>query len=188
MTRAYSNVVTVLAFIYVPLNLATSIFGMNIYQLNESGQSFWVFLITALVAMLVTVSAWYLTEQVNSYRKWYEANVRNGNIKDDERPTPPEQARLSLMMKANMLIGLSLSSSKYWVIKKGIWWRFLTNSSSRMCNCSNSYCEGWTTVEVILYLLTSRREGYPRGRFCELGKDDNEWIWKSNPRGNDTGD
>lgn len=152
MTRANSNVVTVLAFIYVPLNLATSIFGMNIYQLNESGQSFWVFLITALVAMLVTVSAWYLTEQVNSYRKWYEANIRNG-----ERPTSPEQAPLPLMMRINMLISLSLSSHKHGSIKKSIWWRLLTNSSSLMCNCNESSCEGWTTVEVVLYLSTSRR-------------------------------
>ena len=182
MTRSNSNVVTVLAFIYVPLNLATSIFGMNIHQLNQSGQSFWVFLITALVAMLVTVSAWYSTAQVNSYRKWHEVNVENG-----EGPTP-EQASLSFMMRINMLIWMSLSSYKYWMIKKGIWWRLLTNISSRMCNCNKSNCEGWTTVEVVLYLSTSRRpiEGYPRRRFCVLGKNDNDWIWKSRPLRDDS--
>ena len=184
MTRANSNVVTVLAFIYVPLNLATSIFGMNIYQLNESGQSFWVFLITTLVMMLVTVSAWYLTEQVNSYRKWHEANIRNG-----ERPTSPEQASSSLMMRTNMLIWLSLSSYKYLMIRKGIWWRLLLNSRSRMCNCKYSFCEGWTIVEIALHLATSRSsiDGYPRRRYCGLSKD-NEWIWKSSSRGNDAGD
>ena len=159
---------------------------MNIHRLNQSGQSVWVFLITALVAMLVTASAWYSTEQVNSYRKWHEMSIKNG-----EGPTP-EQASLSLMMKMNMLIWLSLSSHKYWMIRKGVWWRLLTNSSSRMCKCNErkkAYCRGWTTVEVVLYLSTSRcsiEEEYPRRRVCTLGEDDDEWIWKFRPLRDDS--
>ena len=161
---------------------------MNIHQLNDAGHSFWVLLITALVAMLLNVSALYLTEQVNSYRKWHEAEV-----KDRKRPTSSEPASFSLMMRINMLIWLSLSSYKYWMIKKGVWWRLLTNSSSRMCKCDEDdkqYCEGWTTVDILLYLSTSRisMDEYFLRRFCEPGKDDEKWSWKSSLREDDAGD
>ena len=59
--QAYSHLkyidliaVTVLPFVYVPLNLATSIFGMNLSELNGSGKNIWVFLCTAIVALLTT--------------------------------------------------------------------------------------------------------------------------------------
>lgn len=48
------KVFTVLAFLYVPLNLATSIFGMNIQQLNGTGVSIDAFLGTAVAALFLT--------------------------------------------------------------------------------------------------------------------------------------
>ena len=62
--------VTILAFVYVPLNLATSIFGMNLQQLNQSGRSIWSFLVTAIVSLLVTGSIWFCLEQYNSVADW----------------------------------------------------------------------------------------------------------------------
>lgn len=35
--------VTVLALVYVPVNLATSVFGMNLQQLNGNGQTLEIF-------------------------------------------------------------------------------------------------------------------------------------------------
>jgi Mg2+ and Co2+ transporter CorA len=50
-----SHIVTVLAFIFVPISLASSIFGMNVQQINDSGHSIFSFVYTSIV--LLTVSA-----------------------------------------------------------------------------------------------------------------------------------
>lgn len=55
-----------MAFVYVPINLATSIFGMNLQQLNQSGQNTWLFVTTALICLLVTAFFWLATEVYNS--------------------------------------------------------------------------------------------------------------------------
>ena len=62
--------VTVLAFVYVPLNLATSIFGMNLSELNGSGKKLWVFLATAVIAVQIAGTSWFLLEEGNIYRHW----------------------------------------------------------------------------------------------------------------------
>ena len=62
--------VTILAFVYVPLNLATSIFGMNLSELNGSGKRLWVFLATAIIAVLIAGTSWFLLEEGNNYRNW----------------------------------------------------------------------------------------------------------------------
>ncbi|KAG6997601.1 hypothetical protein G7Y79_00039g075630 [Physcia stellaris] len=64
------KIVTILAFVYVPLNLATSIFGMNIQQLNRNGQPIWVFLVTTIVAVWVTSFVWFAIEQRMGYLTW----------------------------------------------------------------------------------------------------------------------
>lgn len=58
--------VTILAFVYVPLNMATSIFGMNIQELNQSGHKVWMFVLTAVLALLVTAGGWFLVDQANT--------------------------------------------------------------------------------------------------------------------------
>ena len=58
--------VTILAFLYVPLNMATSIFGMNIQELNQSGHKVWMFVLTAVLALLVTAGGWFLVDQANT--------------------------------------------------------------------------------------------------------------------------
>lgn len=164
-------VVTVLAFIYVPLNLATSIFGMNIYQLNRSGQNISVFLVTALIALVVTGGAWYLMEQVNSYLKWRTARLR----KDDHKRT-----KFPIMTRINMLVWVSLSRYKYWVIKRGIWWRLLTNSRSRLCSDKDTVVNPKfhpTAAEFVSrYICTSG--------VCWEPKYYQDSVWKLGPPGN----
>ncbi|KAL8887424.1 MAG: hypothetical protein Q9215_005002 [Flavoplaca cf. flavocitrina] len=67
---------TILAFVYVPLNLASSIYGMNIQQLNGNGQSVWVFVVTAVIALFITAGTWYLSEEANTYRNWHRRYAR----------------------------------------------------------------------------------------------------------------
>ncbi|KAL8754192.1 MAG: hypothetical protein Q9184_005192 [Pyrenodesmia sp. 2 TL-2023] len=72
--------VTILAFIYVPLNLATSIFGMNLQQLNAEGQPVWVFVLTALLATILTAFIWFFIDQINSIRRWTRMRGTLANI------------------------------------------------------------------------------------------------------------
>ena len=59
-----------------PLNIATSIFGTNLNQLNGSGQNLWVFLTTAIAILVLTGGSWFCLEQISSYRTWrQEANL-----------------------------------------------------------------------------------------------------------------
>ena len=52
------RVVTVLAFIFVPFSLTTSIFGMNLQELNQSGKTLQAFLITGFLLFIGAVTAW----------------------------------------------------------------------------------------------------------------------------------
>ena len=165
-------VVTILAFVYVPLNLATSIFGMNIYQLNRSGQDLSTFLATAFVALFVTVGAWYLIEQANSYRRWRETRLKNHHHKP---------SKYTLMMRINMLVWFSLSPYKYWMIKSGLWWRLLTNNSSRLGRKIEPYNFGrqqrWTAAEFL------SQSGLLEPEHDDWNRNYNDWIWKyDNPR------
>jgi hypothetical protein len=55
MLTKFSHIVTVLAFIFVPISLASSIFGMNVQQISQTGCNLWVFVVTSIV--LLTISA-----------------------------------------------------------------------------------------------------------------------------------
>lgn len=113
--------VTILAFVYVPLNLATSIFGMNIEQLNGSGQRLSVFITTAVVTLAVTGGSWFVIEQVNSYRKWRK-----------RRSDAPYNGKtqFALVVRVAMLVFLISNGYTQWMLKSGAWWRILLNLKS----------------------------------------------------------
>ncbi len=113
-----SRAVTVLAFVYVPLNLATSIYGMNLNELNGSGKSFRVFLTTAIIALLVTGALWFLLEEVNNYLRWRKW-----------KHAPRE--RFTIGSRIGMLAWLQRYHTK-WMWESGFWWRILINSGARV--------------------------------------------------------
>lgn len=53
--------VTLLAFIFIPISLATSIFGMNVQQINNTGKDIWEFIVTAAVLTVLAISGWGLS-------------------------------------------------------------------------------------------------------------------------------
>ena len=55
-----------LAFVYVSINLATSVIGMNLQQLNQSGQNVRSFVVTSILALIITGLMWFCLEQFNS--------------------------------------------------------------------------------------------------------------------------
>ena len=115
-----STTVTVLAFVYVPLNLATSIFGMNLSELNGSGKELWVFLVTAIIAVLIAGTSWFLLEEGNNYRVWKMRRV------------PDTRTRFTVGARLAMLAWLWRKGHTKWAWKSDAWWRVLTDSASRL--------------------------------------------------------
>ncbi|KAI1173638.1 hypothetical protein F4777DRAFT_557102 [Nemania sp. FL0916] len=69
-----TKLITVLAIFFVPISLSTSIFGMNIHELNASGQSLWVFIVTTVAIVAVTMIAWGFLYQVQKYESLLKAS------------------------------------------------------------------------------------------------------------------
>lgn len=53
-----SNLLTILAFVYVPLSFVTGIFGMNVKSVNGSPLPYWVCLITVAIVLTTTFLMW----------------------------------------------------------------------------------------------------------------------------------
>lgn len=116
-------IVTILAFVYVPLNLATSIFGMNIQQLNESGKSLWVFLVTAFVTLAVTGCLWLLVELLNGYQNW-----QRGRPELSQNTTT---SSYNLGERVAMVVWLLRHHHISWAREVGAWWRIMVNDRER---------------------------------------------------------
>ncbi|GAP83104.2 putative magnesium transport protein transmembrane region [Rosellinia necatrix] len=71
-----TKLVTVLAIFFVPISLSTSIFGMNIHELNENGQSLWVFILTTVVVTTATMMLWGFMYQFQQYNSLPRDNAR----------------------------------------------------------------------------------------------------------------
>ena len=116
--------VTILAFIYVPLNLATSIFGMNLQQLNQNGQRLWVFVVTAVLALAVTAILWLCFEQVNRMRTW----VHQIETEDDDDDLDANDPSYTLSERLTMLLILVRDGHAFWTYKSRAWICILRNS------------------------------------------------------------
>lgn len=109
---------------YIPLNLATSIFGMNLQQLNSNGRPLQDFISTATVALFVTIVTWFLVEQANIYRRWRRA-------RQSPRPLGNDGLRYSLVERIAMIVWLCQNGHITWMMKWGAHWRILLNSRQR---------------------------------------------------------
>ena len=118
----YWNLVTILAFIYVPLNLASSIFGMNIQQLNDSGQSLKTFLVTAVVILLLTGGLWLCIAEVNGYLSWSQRPRRMALEWSLPRPA------YNIAVRVRLLIWLYRHGHWTWARTTKAWWYILVNS------------------------------------------------------------
>lgn len=50
---------TCLAAAYLPLSLATSVFGMNVQEVNGTGHWLWVVIVAAVLMLIATALFWY---------------------------------------------------------------------------------------------------------------------------------
>ena len=120
--------VTILAFIYVPLNLATSIFGMNIQQLNGSGQQLWIFFTTALAALLITGGSWLCSSRLATHKAmlWYKERAATKKALNENS----KSREYGLLLRIAMLVWLVRSGHTLWMWKSGAWAAILANNQA----------------------------------------------------------
>lgn len=99
---------------------------MNIQQLNQNGQNIWVFLITAVVALLVTGSSWFLSNAVYRTISWYKklaARSVESEVKGPNR-------EYDFPHRVAMLIWLARRGETAWMLKTGAGLAILINSKT----------------------------------------------------------
>ena len=158
-----SVLVTVLAFVYVPVNLATSIFGMNIQQLNKSGQNIWVFIATTIVALLVTGSSWLCSKPNYNAVAWYKKRLVAKIAKSDgER----EKQEFALPIRIAMLVWLMRNGHKAWMWKSGASIAILIDS--KVLGDGAGY-DTRTTCEYVSENSQPRFHDYQEDKFRDAG-------------------
>ena len=155
--------VTVLAFIYVPLNLATSIFGMNLSELNGSGKSLVVFIATAVIGLVITGASWYLLEEVNKYFGWRSSA-------EEQTGTGSARKRLTIGPRISMLVWLQRHGHSGWMWKSGAWWRIIVNSDSQVK--SPLEARGLNAFEVVSKHVLGANEFDPNPLYSDY-----DWNW-----------
>ena len=78
----------------------------------------WVFLCTAIIALLTTGALWYVLEEVNNYLRW-------------RKRTHYVENEFTLGQRTAMLVWLQQNGYTGWMWESGAWWRILFNSDSR---------------------------------------------------------
>ncbi|KAH6865932.1 hypothetical protein BKA58DRAFT_229750 [Alternaria rosae] len=91
---------TALAFIFLPVSLASSVYGMNVQQVNGTGHSIRVFVITAVAMCASSVFLWAASAAFQSYRArliseeqlnrnakfpWYKEMIMHGPLGREQR-------------------------------------------------------------------------------------------------------
>lgn len=117
---------------YIPLNLATSIFGMNIQQLNQSGQQIQAFIITALVSTAIAGMIWLVVTRINHAREW----LCTGEETRNENGLPSYNIEIRLVMLYFFMFHSDRKQRYYpqnpaarrWVFRSNAWFYILLNS------------------------------------------------------------
>jgi CorA-like Mg2+ transporter protein len=129
--------VTILAFVFIPLSLATSFFGMNIQELNSTGQPIWVFLVTSLGILLAALIIWAILYQ---WTKFLHAPELGGFI-----PRPGYEASLRTQVKS--FVWLIFHGHIVWCWRSGILFSLLTSGRKEFtmtCDEKNDNCRSGT--------------------------------------------
>ena len=98
--------VTLLAFVFLPISLAGTIFGMNVQQINESGHDIKVFIATSLVLSVSTVILLAMTHTFVSVRRAAAQELLESRKSRYERRTWKERITF---------VGLSRDRLKFWL-------------------------------------------------------------------------
>lgn len=130
------SLVTILAFVFIPLSLATSFFGMNIQELNSTGQPIWIFLVTSVGILLMALTIWAIFYQ---WTKFLHAPqyVNRGFTKSEVDSVP------SRLTRVKSFLWLISHGHVVWCWRSGILFALLTSGSKGFtvtCNRKNCFC------------------------------------------------
>ena len=87
---------------------------MNLQQLNQSGQNLWVFIVTGVIALLVTGVSWICVEVITSYKGFPQSE-------------DVSRRKFSLTNRLAMLLWLFKEGHKSWMWHSGAWFCILSN-------------------------------------------------------------
>ena len=90
---------------------------MNLQQLNRSGQSLWVFIVTGVIALLVTGVSWLCVEVITSYK----GLPKKGRTDDSRRNN-------SFTFRVALFVWLVKNGHTAWMWHSGAWLCILSNS------------------------------------------------------------
>ena len=120
---------------------------MNLSELNGSGKKLWVFLTTAIIALLVTGASWFLIEEVNKYLRW-------------QRKGWGTRTQFTIGARIGMLAWLWEERHRTWMWRSGAWWRILTNNTAKL-----AYQAGPTRLSACEYVAKYSDDlDYPEDR------------------------
>ena len=161
------KIFTVLAFFYVPLNLATSVFGMNLQQLNRSGTSIGVFLGTAAILLFVTGVSWLFIEGVQDGR------VLLRRLEEEDIFSVATENH-SISIRLYLIWWLGKKGLFAWMIRTGAAWCLLVNSSMGFQPSGMlSDLTGCRVTEVVLRIVSEMPDWKAR-----LNGDKGRWLPK----------
>ena len=106
---------------FIPLSLATSIFGMNIQELNDSGQPIWVFVLTAAGILLLALCTWGMFYQWTKY-------IHAPHLTDSEMSAFAHEAEAQVYFWRRVALALWLLSHGHlvWSWRSGIFFSLFT--------------------------------------------------------------
>ena len=160
------KIFTVLAFFYIPLNLATSVFGMNLQQLNRSGASIGVFLSTAGILLFVTGVSWLVLEGVQDVRAWFRRPEQDKYRIASENP--------GISLRLYMFWWLSRNGLFVWMVRTGAGWCLLINSSTGFQPSESLFdASGHTACDFVVTMMLYKQ--YSRSI---LNADKGGWLFR----------
>lgn len=129
---------------------------MNLQQLNGSGRSIATFIMTTILAVILTGACWFLLSEVRNLQDW------KGTIVDDrgnrlekpiEEPAVKPQ-KWALSIRLTMLVWLVWNGRTKWMVRSGAAWCILTNSDERFSSKNLGYvgsAAGYVNEAIILW-------------------------------------
>ena len=100
---------------------------MNLQQLNQNGRTLKDFIVTAVVALLVTGALWWFIEEANRFRSWQKGDVK--------------PAEYCLTLRILLILWLVKNGHIAWMLKTGAARRILTNSPSGFIAMASTFEE-----------------------------------------------
>ena len=139
----FFSLVSILAFVFIPLSLATSFFGMNIQELNSIGQPIWIFLVTSVAILLAALAIWAIFYQWTKFLHAPEVDPLHAEPGDEVHRA------ISPLTRVKSFLWLISHGHIVWCWRSGILFALLTNGRKGFTvTCDEQTCDCPAKVDV----------------------------------------